>query len=91
MTAGDVADNSALHRYELAVEGDLAFAEYRDEGSVRVFTHTVVPAPLEGQGLGSRLVAAALEDCRAHGRTVRPVCAFVAAYMDRHPETRDLL
>lgn len=56
-----------------------------------MFTHTEVPEALEGQGVGSRLVAGALEDVRRSGRRARPLCSFVQRYMERHPETGDLL
>ena len=60
-------------------------------GDVVTFTHTVVPPEAEGHGVGSRLVAGALEQVRAAGLTIVPACAFVAAYVERHPEVRDLL
>ena len=86
-----VHDNPAEHRYELAVDGQTAFAAYQREGDALVFTHTEVPPELEGRGVGSRLVAGALAEVRAKGLKVVPQCPFVAAYMERHPETRDLL
>ncbi|WP_174273928.1 GNAT family N-acetyltransferase [Sphingomonas bacterium] len=87
----EVHDNSARSRYELAADGHTAIAVYRREGDVLAFTHTEVPEALEGKGIGTRLIAGALADVRAKGLTIRPLCAFVAAYVDRHPETRDLL
>ncbi|MGW8202746.1 GNAT family N-acetyltransferase [Sphingomonas bisphenolicum] len=88
---GDVRNNEAEGRYELAVDGQLAIAAYdRREGAL-VFTHTQVPDALEGQGVGSRLVKAALADARARNLKVVPLCEFVAAYIERHPEEQDLL
>ena len=87
----DVYDNAGAHRYELAVEGSTAIAAYRDEGSVRAFTHTEVPEALEGKGIASRLIAGALADVRAKGMKIRPACSFVAGYVDRHPEVADLV
>ena len=45
----------------------------------------------EGHGVGSALVQGALEDIRARGLKVRPLCPFVAAYIERHPEYGDLV
>ena len=64
---------------------------YRRDGPLLVLHHTEVPAALQGQGLAAQLVAAALAWAREQGLRVRPSCSYVAAYMRRHPETRDLL
>jgi predicted GNAT family acetyltransferase len=37
------------------------------------------------------LVQEVLDQARALGWQVRPVCGYVQAYMRRHPETHDLL
>lgn len=88
---GDVRNNESEGRYELVIEGQLAIAAYdRREGAL-VFTHTEVPKALAGQGVGSRLVEGALTDVREQGLKVVPLCEFVAAYIERHPEAQDLL
>ncbi|ATY33311.1 GNAT family N-acetyltransferase [Sphingomonas psychrotolerans] len=86
----DVRDNTDEQRFELVEQGHLAFAEYQIEGEVITFTHTVVPASLQGMGVGSRLIEGALADVRSRGLKVRPQCSFVAAYIARHPEWQDL-
>lgn len=78
-----VTDNRAAGRYELAVDGHVAFAEYRIEGQRILFPHTEVPAALEGKGVGTRLVKAALADARARGLEIVPQCSFVAAMVRR--------
>ena len=82
-----VTDNAERERYEIHVEGSLAgFAEYRGHTDTRTFTHTEVDERFEGQGVGSRLVHDALEDVRRQGVQVIPMCPFVRAYIERHPE-----
>jgi len=88
---GEVRNNEAEHRYELEVEGQLAIAVYRLRDGQIVFTHTEVPDALEGRGIGSKLIEAALDDARARGLKVVPACPFVKHYMDEHPEVQDLL
>lgn len=78
-----VTDNVARSRYELVVDGQTAFAEYRIEGGRMLFPHTVVPEALEGRGIGTRLVKAALADARARGLEPVGQCSFVAAVMRR--------
>ncbi|MEN2787031.1 GNAT family N-acetyltransferase [Sphingomonas qilianensis] len=84
-------DAPAQNRFELAEQGETAFAAYTVAGDTITFTHTIVPPALEGQGIASRLIGYALGEARARGLKVRPECSFVAAYIERHPETRDLL
>ena len=86
-----VVDNADAGRFELTEDGETAVADYIRDGDTITFTHTIVPPALEGRGLGSRLVEAALDNARAKGLRVVPQCSFVAAYIDRHPEYRDLV
>ena len=88
---GEVRNNAAARQYELEVDGQLALAAYRLRDGRITFTHTEVPGALEGRGIGSKLVEAALDDARARGLKVMPACPFVKHYMDKHPETQDLL
>ena len=53
--------------------------------------HTEIDPAFEGQGLGERLVAGALEDLRARGLKLVPQCPFVRAYLRRHPDQADLV
>jgi predicted GNAT family acetyltransferase len=87
-----VTDNARRRRYELSADGALAgFITYRTEPGAVVLMHTEVDPQFEGRGLGSRLVRGALDDIRARGVKVVPVCPFVRAYLERHPEQRDLV
>ncbi len=87
----NVIHNEAEQRFELAAGGQTAVASYRIEGDRISFTHTVVPEEVEGQGVGSRLVRAALDEVRGRGLKVVPLCYFVKGYIERHPEYQDLL
>jgi predicted GNAT family acetyltransferase len=87
----EVIDNRDANRFELRVEGRLAVATYEREPDRITLTHTIVPKALEGRGIASRLIRAALEAARAEGLKVVPQCPFVRAYIERHPEMKDLL
>lgn len=66
--------------------GTLAYE--RGDGEVTL-THTVVPQALEGQGVGSELVQAAIAWAREEQLTVVPVCSFVQGWLERHPGALD--
>ena len=86
-----VRDNRAEQEFELDLDGHRAVAAYQREDKTITFTHTQVPKQIEGRGVGSKLVRAALDAARDEGLKVVPQCRFVAAYIERHPEYRDLL
>ena len=87
----EVRDNPAASRFEMASGDAVAFVEYTRAGDRIVLTHTEVPEASSGRGVGSKPVRGALDALRAEGAKVVPRCGFVAAYVERHPEYRDLL
>lgn len=86
-----VVHNAAARRFEVALGDDIARADYRMVGDVMHLVHTEVPPQHEGRGLAGALVRAALDYARAAGVKVLPRCSYVHSYMQRHPETHDLL
>ncbi|MGH8199457.1 MAG: GNAT family N-acetyltransferase [Steroidobacteraceae bacterium] len=86
-----VRDDAARQRYELDVADTVAFIDYLRDGRNVIMTHAEVPLALRGGGVGSALVQGALALVRERGEKVVPLCPFVARYINRHPETRDLL
>ena len=86
-----VVHNPTASRFETTVGDALAVCSYRRDGDVLVLHHTAVPPQLTGKGVAAALVAAALQWARDQGLRVRPSCSYVAAYMQRHPGTQDLL
>jgi len=85
-----VRDNTAMNRYELDVDGGVAFANYRRTTTADIITHTETPRALRGRGIASELVKGALELIRGDGRKVIAGCSFVVDYIERHPEQADL-
>ena len=86
-----VRDNSARNRYELELDGGIAFLTYSRSAGVVTLLHAEVPPALEGRGYGSKLVRGTLELVRREGGKVIPRCPFVAAVIRGHPEYRDLV
>lgn len=86
-----VTINTDASRYEMRVEGHIAFVTFRRAPDRIMLLHAEVPAELEGRGIGSRLAKATLDAVRAEGLKVVPRCSFIAAYIQRHPEYQDLL
>lgn len=86
-----VADAPERERYEITVDGTVAgFAEYRLRPDRITFVHTEIDDAHAGKGLAGVLVRAALDDARARGLRVVPVCPYVKAWIERHPDYADL-
>ncbi len=85
-------DEHGRGRYTLLVDGrpggELLF---RTQYGRRVFTHTGVRDEHEGQGFAGKLARLALDDARAEGLLVVPLCPFVAGYLEKHPDDQDLI
>jgi uncharacterized protein len=79
-------------RFVADVDGATAYITYApiDERTLD-FDHTYVPRASRGGGIASQLTQRALEYAREHGYRVVPSCPFVAAYLARHREYRDLI
>jgi uncharacterized protein len=86
-----IRDNKAQNRFELDVDGGIAFANYRNTSSAGIITHTETPRALRGRGIASELVKGALELIRAEGQKVIAGCGFVVDYLEKHPEYEDLV
>ncbi|HET8658011.1 MAG TPA: GNAT family N-acetyltransferase [Micromonosporaceae bacterium] len=87
-----VVNNPERERYEAVLNGQIVgFAQYRVRPYAVELTHVEVDEAYEGQGIGSAIARAALDDIRAQGAQVVPVCPFVASYVRRHPAYSDLV
>ena len=100
MTDGDarvpievvVRDHPEESRYEAVAGDELAgVAVYESRDGAVVLIHTLALPGWEGRGIGDRLARAALDDARARGAAVVPVCPYIAAWIRRHPEYADLV
>lgn len=81
-----IARNDDADRYEILVDGRVAgFTEYEEGAEGRhVFPHTEIDPAYGGRGLGTKLVAAAMEGEAARGVSVVPVCPFVVRYLQKN-------
>ena len=81
-------ENGSKGRYFLTAEnGAVAEMTYSRVSPHRIIIdHTEVPDAFRGQGVGARLVARAVEDARAAGTRIIPLCPFAASQFRRHAE-----
>jgi predicted GNAT family acetyltransferase len=80
------------HDYEITVDGTHAgLVAFEEQGSDVVFTHTEIDEAFGGKGVGGQLAQAALDDVRARGLSVVPMCPFIAGWISKHPDYADLV
>ncbi len=84
-------DGPSKGRYVYRVGDAVAEMTYSKAGEhLTIIDHTGVPDAFRGQGVGLRLVTRAVEDARAEGRKIIPLCPFANAQFRRHPEWADV-
>ena len=77
-------------RYVLRLGADAADLTYSITSPVLVIADsTRVPDSLRGTGAGLALVTRLVQDARAEGFRIMPLCPFVNAQRKRHPEWVD--
>ncbi|HEU5258275.1 MAG TPA: GNAT family N-acetyltransferase [Vicinamibacterales bacterium] len=79
-----VTDNTAQSRFELNVDGHVAYLEYERTPNTLTLLHTEVPPEIRGRHIADRLVEAALAIGRSEGRRLVVICPFARAYLRRH-------
>ena len=87
------AEEGSKGTYTAHVEGkppaELTYS--RASPSLIIIDHTGVPDALRGMGVGVALVRRAVEDARASGTKIMPLCPFAKAQIARHREWHDVL
>ncbi|MGH8873305.1 MAG: GNAT family N-acetyltransferase [Acidimicrobiia bacterium] len=87
-----IRDDPDNHRYVLEIDGEVVgIAVYHIRGGRYFFVHTEIRPGHESEGLGSALARVALDDVRAKGGKIVPICPFISAWLKRHPEYQDMV
>jgi predicted GNAT family acetyltransferase len=83
-----VTDVPERERFEARDEADAlaGVLTYQLTGAIIAYTHTEVDPRFEGRGVGSALARTAMDDARARGRTVVPLCPFLSGWLEQHGE-----
>ena len=85
-------ESESKGRYWLRIDGHEAEMTYSRAGEkMIIIDHTGVPDALSGRGIGVALVRRGVEDARAEGRKIVPLCPFAKAQIAKHPEWQDVL
>jgi len=85
-------ENGKSGEYHAQVAGSdrIGRLTWVERNGARVAEHTLVPPPIGGRGIAAQLVEALVDDARDQGFKVKPVCSYVVAKFDEHPEWSDI-
>ncbi|MDD4921715.1 MAG: GNAT family N-acetyltransferase [Bacteroidales bacterium] len=87
-----ITQNKEAYRFETTLEnGQVAYLDYNEINDALNYAHTYVPKTFEGRGIAASIVKFALEYARNSHLHIIPSCPYVATYIERHPEYRDLV
>jgi uncharacterized protein len=84
-------DNTAASRYELDIDGETVFANYRRSGDTLTILWVEAPPALRGSGAAGRLMKLLGQEAAANKWSIVPVCGYAAAWLRRSPEFRSLV
>ena len=87
----EVIKNEKISRFELNVDGHIAFIDYKQEDDVIKLIHTEVPEELAGKGVAPALVEKTLVYLEENNNSLFPYCPYVFAYIKKHPEWKRIV
>lgn len=89
----NVVHDAENHRYEIFLDDErVGLMDYSLRPGEIHLVHTEVDPAHQGKNLAAILLRESLADIRARGKEkVVPVCSYTVRYMEKHPDTQDLL
>jgi len=89
----NVVHDTENHRYEIYLDGErVGLMDYSLRPGEIHLVHTEVDPKHQGKNLAAILLRESLADIRESGKAkVVPVCSYTVRYMEKHPDTHDLL
>ena len=86
-----ISDNQQNQQFEIFLEDERAYLEYRIKEGALYLMHTEVPDKLGGKGIASALAAHAFNYARTHHMKIKAYCPFVVSWLKKHPEQMDIV
>lgn len=88
----EVSHDSGSHQFVANSNGHSATLKYHIvDRRIWDYYSTFVPPSLRGKGVGQALAKFALNYAKDNQLKIKPTCSFVKAYIDAHPEYKNLL
>lgn len=78
------SNNQVEGRYELEVDGHIAYASYHHDADVLVIDFVFAPEELRGTGAAGRLMIHIMDELKEKDVHVRPFCSYARSWLQRH-------
>lgn len=82
----NIINNEEKKRFELHLDGHIAFVDYKLFDGGIAYIHTEVPPELGGKGIASQLAKYVLDYAQTNNLKVKPYCPYINAYINKHTE-----
>jgi predicted GNAT family acetyltransferase len=87
----NIVNNKERSRFEVLLNTEYAFVDYRWHNKNLAIMHTEVPKEYEGKGIAAVIVKYVLEYAKKEGVKILVYCPYTAMYIKRHPEYNELV
>lgn len=84
-------NNSSLSRYEMEIDGHVAYANYRIDGEIINIDYVFAPEELRGSGAAGKLMEEIARMARDKKMKILPICGYASVWLRRSKEYRDLM
>ncbi len=86
-----VTDNIEKRRFELDVDGQTVFANYRLDNNVMFINYVESPVALRGSGAAGKLMDGVMKIAQERSYKIVPICGYAVSWINRHKEYQSLL
>ena len=86
-----ITNNEKHQRFEVAVDGELAYLEYRFHKNDIALMHTFVPDTQKNKSIATELAKFAFKFAEDNKHPVMVYCPFVASFLRKNPEYNRLV
>ncbi|HCR85845.1 MAG TPA: N-acetyltransferase [Alphaproteobacteria bacterium] len=76
-------NNQQKSRFELEIDGHVAYADYAIEGDVLHIKYVFAPPELRGKGAAGNLMKDIVKFAEENYLKINPICAYAASWLRR--------
>ena len=87
----NISDNTDDSRYELNIDGHMAYVNYKRAGDILTIEMVFTPKELRGRGIAGELMAHIVAEAKAQNLKINPFCGYAKSWLDKQPEYQDIV